>query len=61
MKNDPIVDEVRKTREKLWDECGGDMDKYMDRIQAAEGQYPQRLITREQMLARKHRHKPKAS
>jgi len=36
MTNDPIVDEVHRTRAKLLAECDGDLDKYMDRLQKLE-------------------------
>jgi hypothetical protein len=41
---DPIVDEIHKTRERLLDECGGDIDRLMDRIQAKEQADHDRLV-----------------
>ncbi len=36
MTDDPIVEEVHRTREKLLAECGGDLDKLMDRLERRE-------------------------
>lgn len=36
MIDDPVVEEIHKIREKLWEECGGSLDKLMDRLQARE-------------------------
>jgi hypothetical protein len=44
MKNDPIVDEVRQTRQKILDDCGGDLEKLLDRLKAAEAQDRGRLV-----------------
>jgi hypothetical protein len=33
---DPFLDEIHKTRERLLEECGGDIEKLMDRLQARE-------------------------
>ena len=33
---DPFVDEIHKTRERLLEECGGDIERLMDRLQAKE-------------------------
>ena len=42
---DPIVDEIHKVREKLLEECGGDLDRLMDRLAAREGEDGSRVIT----------------
>lgn len=44
MTDDPIVDEVHRIRAKLLAECGGDLDKYMDRLQELERTQPGLLI-----------------
>jgi hypothetical protein len=36
MSRDPIVEEIRQARQKLLDECGGDLDKLLDRFKASE-------------------------
>ena len=35
-------------------ECGGDFDKYMDRIRKAQEQDRDRLVTKKEVLRRKH-------
>jgi len=34
--DDPIVAEIHRTREKLLQECGGDIEKLMDRLASHE-------------------------
>ncbi|HEX9732255.1 MAG TPA: hypothetical protein VGG06_09750 [Thermoanaerobaculia bacterium] len=36
MTDDPIVEEVHRTRAKLLAKCDGDLDRYMDRLQKLE-------------------------
>lgn len=36
MNRDPIVEEIHQTRQKIWEECNGDLDQLLDRLQAAE-------------------------
>ena len=36
MKKDPIVEEIHQIRERLLDECGGDIEALMDRLKARE-------------------------
>ena len=38
MRNDPIVEEVHRARERLLAECEGDLDKLMDSLQERESQ-----------------------
>lgn len=42
--NDPIVEEIHKVREKLLDECGGDLEKLMDRLEAREQEDSDRIV-----------------
>ena len=44
MIDDPIVEEIHKIREKLWEECGGSLDKLMDRLQSREEEDRSRLV-----------------
>jgi len=44
MNDDPIVDEVHRTRARLLAECGGDLDQLMDRLQQHESEGRSRLI-----------------
>jgi hypothetical protein len=43
--NDPIIDEVRETRRLILEECGGDLNRLIDRLKAAEVQDKSRLVT----------------
>jgi hypothetical protein len=44
MNEDPIVDEVHRTRARLLAECGGDLDQLMDRLQRQEEADRSRMI-----------------
>ena len=45
MKKDPIVEEVHQIRERLLDECGGNMEVLMDRLKAREVKDRDRVIS----------------
>ena len=49
MRKDPIVEEVRKYRARIWDECGGDMNQLLLRLKKAQEQHHHRLFTREDL------------
>ena len=53
MTYDPIVDEIHRIRDRMLAECGGDFQKYMDRIREAQEQDRDRLVTKEEVLRRK--------
>jgi len=36
MKDDPIIKEVRKARQKLWEESGGTVKSYFEMLRRAE-------------------------
>ena len=38
MNRDPIVEEIHRTRQKILEECNGDLDQLLDRLKAAEVQ-----------------------
>ena len=38
MSRDPIVEEIHRTRQKILEECNGDLDQLLDRLKAAEVQ-----------------------
>ncbi len=52
MTDDPIVREVREVRQQIWDECGGDLEKYMDRLRLSEASDRERLVTPEDWAKR---------
>jgi hypothetical protein len=45
MTKDPIVEEVRNARAKLFEECGEDIEKLMDRLKEQEHQDKARLTS----------------
>ncbi len=45
MKKDPIVEEIHQIRERLLDECGGDIEVLMDRLKAREVKDKNRIIS----------------
>jgi hypothetical protein len=54
MNNDPIVEEVRRTRERIFfEECGGSWEVYFERLKKAEEKHRDRLVTFEMMQERK--------
>lgn len=50
--NDPMVDEVRATRRRIFEECGNDLKRFFDRLKAAESNDEDRLVTLEWMQTR---------
>ena len=47
MRNDPIVEEVHRIREQMWDECGGDLDHLIASFRASEAEHPERIVSSE--------------
>lgn len=45
MNRDPIVEEIHRTRQKILDECNGDLDRLLDRLKAAEVQNRGLVVT----------------
>jgi len=45
MSEDPIVAETHRTRELLLRECGGDLERLMDRLKAREKEHRALLVT----------------
>lgn len=45
MIRDPIVEEIHRIREKLLAECGGDLERLMDQLEAAERHETGRLVS----------------
>jgi hypothetical protein len=45
MIDDPLVEEIHRIREKLLDECGGDLEKLMDRLKAREAEDRSRMVS----------------
>lgn len=55
MRKDPIVEEVREARAKIWEECGGDLKVLMERLRKAQEEHPERIITKEELDRRRQR------
>ena len=55
MIRDPIVEEVRRVREKLYAEFNNDLSKYVEHLRAEESKDRDRLVTKEEVLHRKQR------
>jgi hypothetical protein len=49
---DPIVEEVRETRRRIFAECGNDLKRYIERLKAAEANHQNRLVSLEQIQQR---------
>ena len=45
MTGDPIVEEIHLTRKQILDDCGGDLDRLLDRYKSSEDQDTTRLVT----------------
>ena len=54
MNHDPIVEETRKIRERLLAQFDGDLGKYVDHLIEEQAQDRDRLVTKEEVLRRKH-------
>jgi hypothetical protein len=54
MSRDPIVDETRKVRENLLAQFDGDLGKYVDHLIEEQAKDRERLLTKEEVLRRKH-------
>jgi hypothetical protein len=53
MRNDPIVEEIHRVREKMLEECGGDLEKLMDRIKARESNDKDWIVSTNQVKEKK--------
>lgn len=49
---DEIVKEIHETRRRLFEECGNDLKRYLERLKAAEAQNRDRLVTFEEVQKR---------
>ena len=44
MLDDPIVAEVHRAREKIFKECGGDLNVLLEQLRAMEALHPERMV-----------------
>lgn len=49
MNRDPVVEEIHRVRDKILEECNGDLDKLMDRLKKRELEDQERIISLEWM------------
>ena len=49
MTNDPIVQEVHRTREQMWDECGGTLDGLIASFRETQAKHPERVISPDEL------------
>jgi len=52
MMDDPIVEEVHQTRQRILAECNGDLDRLIARLKAADCKDKDRLVTIEDVRKR---------
>ena len=50
---DPIIEEIYQAREKILEECDGDLDKLFARYRHAEKNHPERLVSAEDLGIRR--------
>ena len=55
MIDDPIVEDVYQARQKILDECQGDLNEWIERLKAAEAQHQDRLVDLETVRKRRQR------
>jgi len=49
---DPIVEEIREVRRRIFAECGNDLKRLFERLKAAEAQDKDRLVTLDEVQER---------
>ena len=49
MLNDPIVEEVHRIREKMLQDCGGDLHKLADRMRTIGAKFPNHVRSPEEL------------
>jgi len=57
--DDPIVKEIHETRRRIFEECGGDLDRLIARLKDADSKNKTRRVTLEDV--RKRTQSPKAA
>jgi hypothetical protein len=45
MNRDPIVEEIHRVREQMWDECGGTLEGLLNSLRATEAEHHERIIS----------------
>jgi hypothetical protein len=47
---DPVVQEIRQNAARIAQECGGDLDRIIERFRKEQEQHPQRVVNRRKLL-----------
>jgi hypothetical protein len=55
MSRDPIVEETRRVRESLLAQFDGNLGKYVDHLVEEQAKDRDRLVTKEEVVRRKHK------
>jgi len=50
--DDPIVKEIHETRRRIFQECGGDVERLIARLRTAESKDKDRLVTMDEVQKR---------
>jgi hypothetical protein len=53
---DPIVEEIHRTRQRLLEECDGDIEKLMDRLKKMEARHKGQIVS-EKEFSKRYREK----
>jgi len=61
MIRDPIVEEIHQVRERLWEECGGDFNRYLARLRERTAVEPGRIVTLEERRNQKRSVPPQST
>ena len=55
MIDDPIVEDVYQARQKILEQCHGDLRQWIERLKAAEAQHQDRLVDLETVRKKRQR------
>ncbi len=55
MIDDPIVEDVYRAREKILEECDGDLTQWIERLKAGQSRHQDRLVGLETVRRRRER------
>ncbi|REJ80264.1 MAG: hypothetical protein DWQ34_26155 [Planctomycetota bacterium] len=47
MVDDPIVEDVYQARQKILDQCNGDLKKWMERLRVSQSEHADRVVSME--------------
>lgn len=51
---DKIVHEIHEVRRRIFEECGQDIDRYIERLRAGDAKHKDRVVSVEQVRERAH-------